>query len=103
MKGIDIVRDTSGKIREIHLKADANPELFRDVSRLVNIRMRQEGAFESLSPKKTSLPMTTQRFRELIHESKASGELSETAFFQLNPAWLQKREELSSPNLPKHR
>lgn len=96
MKGIDIIRDDFGKIKEIKFHQDADPKLIHDVWRLVKIRTRQRSQTESKRTKRpSSSQISTQRFRELIRESKASGELSETAFFQLTPAWQQKREGLS--------
>lgn len=96
MKGIDIIRDEWGKITEIKFLRDADPKLIQDVWRLVKIRSRQEKQAELKKYKKpSSSQISTQRFRELIRESKSSGELSETAFFQLTPAWQQKREGLS--------
>jgi hypothetical protein len=96
MKGIDIVRDNSGKIREIKFHRDVDANLINDVWRLVKIRARQQTHFTSKDPQKSaSHRISKMRFRELIRESKASGELSEAAFFQLTPAWQQKRERLS--------
>lgn len=99
MKGIDIIRDELGKIKEIKFHQDADPSLVHDVWRLVKIRTRQRSQVESKTNKKpSSSQISTQRFRELIRESKSSGELTESAFFQLTPAWQQKRERLSSPS-----
>ena len=100
MKGIDIVRDISGNIQEIRLSAQADPALIQDVLRLVKIRTRQNGSIPSAPQKPKRKVLSVKGLSQLISESKASGELTETDFFQLTPAWLKKRNELSSPSFP---
>jgi len=93
MKGIDIRRDGSGKIQEIKFFPEANPDLVNDVWKLVKIRARQYEGFNTVLPQTSSNnKLSIKRFRELVRESKASGELTEKEFFQLTPTWSQKRE-----------
>ena len=93
MKGIDIKRDESGNILEIHLSEGAPPALMQEVWQLVRINQRKQADYPSvMNPDSFSPAMSLSRFREMIREAKASGELSEATFFQNNPAWQNKKE-----------
>lgn len=97
MKGVKLIKDKEGRITEIRVNAQANPEIAGDVYNLISIleRLAEDEQQEELSPKPQR--MTIEALRGLIQEAKNSGELSPEEFFQLHPEW-QKKEKLSSPN-----
>ena len=93
MKGIELVKDHTGELKEIRLAVSEQPDLAADIYRLISIHTRNE---HHRATNAGPSSMNLKDFRKLVQEAKQSGELSETAFFQSNPEWQQKQKQSSS-------
>ncbi|MEL6672572.1 MAG: hypothetical protein AAFR61_10285 [Bacteroidota bacterium] len=102
MDGIRLIRDEAGKLLEIRVDAVNHPELAEDVYHLIHAVKRAKETERAVTYKqsitvaqKRKSPMSLAAFNRLIKEAKASGELSESEFFQQLPQW-RKKEKSSS-------
>ena len=95
MQEIELITNQEGEITGLKLEVSNDPELAKEVIHLIGVLQR---ARETSTPPAQKSPqrsaMSVTAFNKLIRKAKASGELSEAEFFQLNPAW-QKNAKLS--------
>ncbi|MEZ4777270.1 MAG: hypothetical protein R3D00_29105 [Bacteroidia bacterium] len=99
IEGIELIKDRKGNITEIRVDVRENPDLASDIYHLIGTLKRVKEADKTTpSGHKVSYPakapMTLRAFNQLIRKSKASGDVSESSFFQKNPQW-RKKEKLS--------
>lgn len=99
MEGIELIKDRKGNITEIRVDVRENPDLASDIYHLIGTLKRVKETDRSTAPNKkvsypAKSPMTLSAFNQLIRKSKASGEISESSFFQKHPQW-RKKEKLS--------
>lgn len=104
MEGVEIIKDLKGNITEIRVDVKNDPDLAADIYHLIGAIKRAKETEKSLTFKQSSSaygkrksPMTLAAFNQMIRDAKASGEISQEAFFQLHPQW-QKKEKSSLHN-----
>jgi hypothetical protein len=96
MEGIELIKDHKGNITQIRVDVENKPELAEDVYHLISAiqRAKETSVFQQSRKPNGHKPLTQKAFNQLIRKAKASGEVSEAAFFQQHPQW-QKSEKLS--------
>ena len=96
MDGIQLIQDAHGKLSEIRIDAKMQPDIAEDIYHFINALIRAKDTEKKHNPlfAKADGPMSLTAFNQLIREAKASGEITEEAFFQSNPQW-RKKEKLS--------
>jgi hypothetical protein len=98
MKGIQVIKDPSGKLTEIRIDALTHPELAEEIYHLLAAVQRAKKTERSLVFKSsrisngTGKTMDLSSFNQLIRDSKESGELSQEDFFLRYPKWLKKEK-----------
>ncbi|MEL6253804.1 MAG: hypothetical protein AAGD28_01855 [Bacteroidota bacterium] len=98
MDGIQVIKDTSGKLTEIRIDAVTHPELAEEIYHLLAAVSRAKETEKSLVFKSSRISngsgkaMDLTSFNELIRASKESGELTKEEFFARYPKWLKKEK-----------
>lgn len=89
MEGIELIKDRKGNLTQILVDVANNPELAEDVFHLVSAlqRARETADFQQSRRPNGHKPLSISAFNRLIREAKASGEVSQAAFFQQHPQW----------------
>lgn len=89
MDRIELIKDRKGNITQILVDVQNNPELAEDVYHLVSAvqRAKETQTFQQTRKPNGRKPLTLTAFNQMIREAKASGEVSEAAFFQQHPQW----------------
>ena len=98
MDGIQVIKDTSGKLTEIRIDAITNPELAEEIYHLLAAVSRAKETEKSMIYKNSRISkgsgkaMDNSTFNDLIRSSKSSGELTQEEFFLRYPQWLKKEK-----------
>ena len=89
MEGIELIKDQDGKLTQILVDVEHNPELAEDVYHLIAAlqRAKDTETFQQERKPNGKKPLSISAFNRLIRQAKASGEISESAFFQQYPQW----------------